>query len=169
MTKLPVEWNVEGMDCVNCATSITRFLERKGLQDVYVNYATGEVRFKAGENATIDLEELKKGIAKLGYHVAEEEEKPPFWTLERKLLVSALFTAPLLLQHIFMGLGFHGLHILHNPWVQLLVCLPAFLLGAWHFGLSAWGSLRGGVPNMDVLIFLGSTAAFVYSLVGAIL
>ncbi|MBK7337765.1 MAG: hypothetical protein IPJ00_17115 [Saprospirales bacterium] len=59
MTKLPVEWNVEEW-IGNCATSITRFPERKGLQDVYVNYATGEVRFKAGENATIDLEELKK-------------------------------------------------------------------------------------------------------------
>lgn len=68
-----------------------------------------------------------------------------------------------------MGLGFHGIHALHNPWVQLAVCLPVFVLGVWHFGTSALGSLRQGVPNMDVLIFLGSTAAFLYSLVGAFL
>ena len=165
---MSVEWTVEGMDCVNCATSITRFLERKGLKDVYVNYATGEVRFQAGEQA-VDMEALKKGIAKLGYHVAEPEEQPAFWSLDRKLLVSALFTVPLLLQHIVMAIGFHGIHALHDPWVQLLVCLPVFILGAWHFGVSAWGSLRNGTPNMDVLIFLGSTAAFVYSLVGAVL
>lgn len=163
-----IEWNVEGMDCVNCATSITRFLERKGMADVYVNYATGEVRFSPGGKA-IDFEEIKKGIHKLGYHVVEEEEKPQFWNLDKKLLVSALFTAPLLLQHIFMALGFHGVHALHNPWVQLAICLPVFILGAWHFGSSAWGSLREGVPNMDVLIFLGSTAAFIYSLAGAFL
>ena len=156
------------MDCVNCATSITRFLERKGLKDVYVNYATGEVRFQSGEQP-IDLEEIKKGIHKLGYHVAEEAEEPPFWTLDRKLLVGVIFTTPLLLQHIFMGFGFHGIHALHNGWVQMAVALPVFLLGFWHFGTSAWGSLRGGVPNMDVLIFMGSTAAFAYSLVGAIL
>ncbi|MBK7407466.1 MAG: cadmium-translocating P-type ATPase [Saprospirales bacterium] len=168
MSKAQIEWNVEGMDCVNCATSITRFLERKGLKEVYVNYATGEVRFQPGDQA-VDMDLLKKGIAKLGYHVAEPEEVPVFWSLDRKLLVSAVFTAPLLLQHIVMAFGFHGVHALHNPWVQLVVCLPVFILGAWHFGVSAWGSVKNKTPNMDVLIFLGSTAAFIYSLVGAIL
>ena len=168
MSKGPIAWDVEGMDCVNCATSITRFLERKGLKEVYVNYATGEVRFETG-GLDIDMEALKKGIHKLGYRVAEPEKAPPFWTLEKKLLISAVFTLPLLLQHVAMALGFHGLHALHDPWIQLLVCQPVFLLGAWHFGGSAWGSLREGVPNMDVLIFLGSTAAFIYSVTGAVL
>ncbi|MCB0681937.1 MAG: cation-translocating P-type ATPase, partial [Saprospiraceae bacterium] len=50
-----------------------------------------------------------------------------------------------------------------------LLCLPPFLVGLFHFGGSALGSLRGGLPNMDVLIFLGSTAAFIYSLIGTFL
>jgi len=52
--------------------------------------------------------------------------------------------------------------------VQLLLCLPVFLVGCLHFGKSAFNSLKGGVPNMDVLIFVGSSAAFIYSLVGTI-
>ncbi len=155
------------MDCANCATSITRFLERKGLEDVYVNFSTKEVRFNSGE-ADMTVEQVKAGINKLGYHVVEEEEPEPWWTLERKLFISAAFTLPLLLHHLLMmaGLGIPGFD---NPWVQLLVCLPPFTIGFLHFGNSALASVRGGVPNMDVLIFIGSTAAFIYSLIGTIL
>lgn len=147
--------------------SITKFLQRKGLEEVYVNFQTKEVRFQANE-AAITIEAVKAGINKLGYTVVEEEMKPSWWTLERKLLISTIFTAPLLLGHIVMSLGVH-IGILHHYWLQLLICLPVFLIGFFHFGRSALSSTRGGVPNMDVLIFVGSTAAFIYSLIGTIL
>jgi Cu+-exporting ATPase len=57
-----------------------------------------------------------------------------------------------------------GLHFLHNPLVQLALCLPVFIVGMSYFGKSAINSLRSGIPNMNVLIALGATAAFVYSL-----
>ena len=57
-------------------------------------------------------------------------------------------------------------NILNNSWVQLALCTPVFLIGLFHFGKSAWGSLKSGVPNMDVLITIGSSAAFIYSLIG---
>ncbi len=159
-----VQMEVEGMDCDNCARSITRFLERKGLQDVYVNFQTKEVRFHPDETV-ITYEEIKKGIHKLGYEVVEPAAKTPWWTLERKLLFSAIFTTPLLLHHVLMSIGIH-IPFMHLGWVQLAWCLPVFTLGAIHFGGSAWRSLRSGVPNMDVLIALGGIAAFIYSLVG---
>ncbi len=162
-----IEWKVEGMDCNNCAASITRFLERKGLQDVFVNFSTKDVRFRQGAQP-IPLEDIEAGIHKLGYTVVKAEPAKPFWTLERKLLVAAVFTTPLLLHHFVMMAGLHW-HALENAWVQFALCLPVYALGTWHFGRSAFGSLRGGVPNMDVLIFMGSTAAFVYSLIGAIM
>ena len=167
MSNISYEWKVNGMDCTNCAASITRFLQRKGLENVHVNFATGEVSFSRGQ-ANMSPEEIKAGIHKLGYTVVEDGSKQPFWTLERKLLLSALFTAPLLLEHLLMVVGLN-IAALHNPWVQLLLCLPPFLVGLFHFGGSALGSLRGGLPNMDVLIFLGSTAAFIYSLIGTFL
>jgi Cu+-exporting ATPase len=82
--------------------------------------------------------------------------------VENKFIFCALFTAPLLLHMLFPW------HFLHNPIVQLLLCLPVFLVGCLHFGKSAYSSVKGGVPNMDVLIFIGSTSAFIYSLVGTV-
>ena len=61
---------------------------------------------------------------------------------------------------------FDNSHILYNPIVQLLLCLPVYLIGLDYFGRSAFKSLRIGIPNMDVLIFIGSAAAFFYSLYG---
>lgn len=162
-----IEWKVDGMDCNNCAAGISRFLERKGMQDVFVSFSTKDVRFRQGEQP-VPIEDIKAGIRKLGYIIIEDTPAEPFWTLEKKLLVSALLTAPLLLHHFAMMAGLHW-HWLENAWVQLALCLPVYALGAWHFGRSALGSLRSGVPNMDVLIFIGSTAAFVYSLIGAVL
>jgi len=168
MADQKVELKVDGMDCANCAASITRFLQRKGLQDVYVNFSTKEVRFRTG-SAEISTEEVKSGIHKLGYRVIDEkDDREPWWTLERKLLVSAVLTLPLLLHHLLMLFGL-SLPYLDNPWVQFGICLPVFTIGFLHFGRSGLSSLRGGVPNMDVLIFVGSTAAFIYSLIGTLL
>jgi Cu+-exporting ATPase len=61
------------------------------------------------------------------------------------------------------------LHWLMNPWIQLLLCLPVFIVGMLFFGRSAVKSIVNGMPNMNVLVALGSLAAFVYSLVGAVL
>lgn len=164
-----VELRVSGMTCNNCAASLNRYLERKGLEDVYVNFQTEEVRYHQGQ-ASIGLEEVKKGIHKLGFTVEEDApgQQGPWWTLERKLFISAVFTVPLLLQHLLMMAGVEA-PFLEDYWVQMGVALPVYLIGFFHFGRSALSSLKGGVPNMDVLIFVGSTAAFGYSLTGTIL
>ncbi len=87
----------------------------------------------------------------------------PFYEkVENKFMFCAVLTAPLLLHMVLPW------HFLQLPIVQLLLCLPVFIVGCLHFGKSAINSIKGGVPNMDVLIFVGSTAAFVYSLVGTI-
>lgn len=59
-------------------------------------------------------------------------------------------------------------HFLHDPRVQFILCLPVMAIGVIHFGKSAYHSTRVGAPNMDVLIFLGSFSAFVYSVWGSV-
>lgn len=162
-----VELKVDGMTCNNCAMSLNRFLERKGFEDVYVNFQTKEVRFQQGA-AGLAIEDVKAGIHKLGFEVMDEDQPAKWWTLERKLIISAIFTLPLLLHHLFYMVGVNLIPPFHNDWVQFAVCLPVFAIGTWHFGKSAITSLKGGVPNMDVLIWIGSTAAFFYSIVGSI-
>jgi Cu+-exporting ATPase len=57
---------------------------------------------------------------------------------------------------------------LHNPIIQFFLSLPVYVLGLWFFGKSAYHSLKSGVPNMDVLIFIGAFSAFFYSVFGTI-
>ena len=162
-----VELKVEGMDCSNCANSIARFLERKGVEEVFVSFQTKEVRFRRNDDL-LPLPEAVQGIQRLGYTVVDDGQPKPFWNLERRLLLSAVFTSPLLLSHLLMAVGLHAAWM-HNGWVQLALTAPVYLVGGLHFVRSAVSSLRSGVPNMDVLIAVGSTAALVYSLVGLLL
>ena len=62
-----VQWKVEGMSCTNCALSIHKYLETKGLQNVKVNFIGGDVSFDL--NGSIAKLEIEKGIDGLGYHV----------------------------------------------------------------------------------------------------
>ena len=145
MGKQLIELTVDGMDCAHCAASISRYLERKGLDDVYVNFQTREVRYSRSPG-NLDEETVKAGIRKLGYIVVEPEQKTPFWSLKRKMGTSAFFTLPLLIQHVVMSFGW-SLGVLDDPWVQLFVCLPVYTIGVLHFGVSAWKSLRSGVKT----------------------
>jgi len=158
-----VEMNVYGMDCANCAQSISRFLEKKGLKNISVNFQTGEVAFQHNDQ-NIPLTEIKKGIEKLGYKV----EKQACFDLNKKLLICLFFTTPLFLGHILMFFGIHW-GWLENGWTQFFLSLPVMAIGFYHFGKSGWGSLKTGILNMDVLIFLGSFSALIYSLTGLVL
>ncbi|MEZ4896725.1 MAG: cation-translocating P-type ATPase [Saprospiraceae bacterium] len=162
-----MELRVEGMTCTNCANSVKKYLESEGLQDVAVNYAAKEVHF-ATPGKQMDWEEIRKGLAGLGYQLILGSENPPYWNLTRKWVVSAIFTVPLFLLHMTHMFGVVMPEFLTNPWTQLIWCLPPFLIGFLHFGKSAYSGLRMGVPNMDVLIFIGGTAAFIYSVIGTV-
>jgi len=158
---------VEGMTCGNCALTISRLLEKKGLKNISANAASGEVSF----TLVGDEKESKifDAIDDLGYKVVREDDQNLTGTVNQKsttdketllLIVCALFTAPLLL-HMFVSW-----HFLHNPWVQFALATPVYIIGCYVFLPSALRSLKHRIPNMDVLIILGATAAYVYSLIG---
>ena len=163
MAEQLVELNVTGMHCNNCAMSIHKLLEKKGLQNVLVSFASEEVKFSTGDETVVAG--IIKDIEKLGFHVVDDvatHETRFYDKVENKFIFCAVFTTPLLL-HMFLPW-----HLLHSPIVQLMLCLPVFAVGCLHFGRSAWSSVKGGIPNMDVLIFIGSSSAFIYSLYGTV-
>jgi copper-(or silver)-translocating P-type ATPase/heavy metal-(Cd/Co/Hg/Pb/Zn)-translocating P-type ATPase len=159
-----VLWKVEGMTCSNCALTIHRYLEKEGLKNVKVNAIGGEVSFDLNGNKK--PEEIAGGIRSLGYQVAagkNEVAQPKKISLHlQRFLFCLPFTLVLMLHML------PGVHImwLMNPWIQLLLTLPVYIVGMRFFGKSAIKSLQNGVPNMNVLIALGATAAFIYSFAG---
>ena len=162
-----VDWKVEGMTCTNCALTINRYLKKEGLNDIKVNFIGGEVSFELNGNKT--KEELTKGIADLGYNVINEQQTTG--NKQRKFfsnhLQRFLFCLPFTLVLMLHMLPWH-IHFLMNPWIQLAICIPVYIVGMSYFGVSAIKSLRHGIPNMNVLIAIGATAAFIYSLIGSI-
>src|ERR1700744_5869832 len=163
MAEQLVELSVTGMHCNNCAISVHKLLEKKGFHDILVDFASEEVKFSADDETKI--QDAIKGIEGLGYKVAEDaalHQEKFYEKVENKFIFCAILTVPLLLGMLLPW------HFLHLPVVQLLLCLPVFAVGCVHFGKSAWHSVKGGVPNMDVLIFIGSSSAFIYSFIGTL-
>jgi P-type Cu+ transporter len=163
-----INWKVDGMTCSTCALTIGKYLEKEGLQHVKVSLASGDVSFEMEEAR--DRQTIRKGIRDLGYTVAEEAAPgtaagTPLNRHLRHLLICLPFTGLLLLP----VMGDNPLmHQLLRPWVQFSLCLPVYIVGMNFFGRSAVSSLRNGIPNMNVLIALGASAAFLYSLTGTI-
>ncbi len=169
-----IQWKVEGMDCTTCAINISKYLEKQGMKNVRVNFATGDVVFDALEK--IPEEKISKGIHDLGYKVVNddaamaghhhhEHSSSKFLSTHlQRFLFCLPFTAILML-HMIPGVHIHWLM---DPWIQLSLTVPVYIVGMIFFGKSAWKSLRNGMPNMNVLIAVGATAAFVYSLYGTL-
>ena len=169
-----VELKVEGMTCTNCALSINKYLQTQGLQNIKVNFIGGDVSFE--KNTAMTNAEIEKGISKLGYTVRHDDEDNhahdhnyygifPFKNQVQRLWFCLVFTIPLML-HMIPGIH---IHFLMNPYVQLALTIPVYVVGMDFFGRSAIRSLSQGIPNMNVLIALGSTAAFGYSLYGLLI
>lgn len=155
-----IECKVDGMTCGNCAMSITNYLSKQGAKNAVANASTGDVTFTIVDESKLDL--LYAGIEGLGFKVNLNPTDNGLTQSKIKplLLVSIIFWIPLM-AHMFSSWS-----PLHNPIVQLVLTLPVYAIGVYYFGASAWRSLKNGIPNMDVLVFIGSTAAFLYSLVG---
>jgi Cu+-exporting ATPase len=172
-----INWQIEGMSCSNCALTIGKYLEKEGLKNVKVSLMSGDVSFESPER--VDQEHLRKGIRGLGYAVTGEAAgmgtaKKPLNIHLRYLLICLPFTATLLLPMVLERLPIHPVHgvdiayWLMRPGVQLLLCLPVYVTGMYFFGRSAMHSILNRLPNMNVLIALGATAAFLYSLTGTL-
>ncbi|SFQ00259.1 heavy metal translocating P-type ATPase [Parafilimonas terrae] len=171
-----VNMKVKGMSCTNCALSINKYLEKEGLQNVKVNFIGGDVSFDKDVN--IPKEKIKRGIERLGYevvpdehhhdghghnHTHESNSKKLLGNNFQRFIFCLVFAAPLFLHMLGVHISF-----LMNEYVQLGLTLPVFIVGMLYFGKSGIRSLLGGVPNMDVLVSIGSIASFAYSLYGTI-
>jgi len=164
-----VQWKVEGMTCANCALAINKYLEKEGAEEVRVNAIDGNVSFQI--NNAQNEEKIAKGVETLGYKIIYEKgnEKQGNRPFLKNNLERFLFCLPftlILMLHMIPGVH---LHWLMNHWIQLALCIPVYFIGMRHFGRSAIKSVRNGIPNMNVLITIGSSAAFIYSLTGTLM
>ena len=174
-----VEFDVVGMTCSACANRIEKRLNKiDGVDQANVNFALETVTVSYNQSET-DPDEMKTIIKKMGYELKEKENQAEkidhkaaeIKKMQRKFILSAVLTLPLLWTMVahFEILSFLYLpDILMNPWIQLILATPVqFLIGA-QFYKGAYTALRNKSANMDVLVSLGTSAAYFYSLFLAI-
>ncbi len=161
------ELAVSGMTCATCAGRVERALSRvQGVTRASVNLATerASVEGRPGELRPADLvvairragyeAELLTGDADRDRHVlAAEQER--IRREARRVAAASLLSAPLLLP--MLGIALPG-------WLQLALATPVQLLIGARFYVAAWKALRAFTGNMDLLVALGTSAAYLYSL-----
>ena len=171
-----VDLPITGMDCVNCAANVTRALEKvDGVLDVNVNFATEHalVTLAAG----VPRSSLIAAVEKAGYSVVQAGDEAELEDAEQaarqaeirhniqRVVIGALFTLPLFVLSMGRDFGVWG-HWAHEGWVDVLfwaLATPVQFFVGREFYVGAYKSLRNGSSNMDVLVALGSSVAYFYS------
>ncbi|MBI2590856.1 MAG: copper-translocating P-type ATPase, partial [Candidatus Blackburnbacteria bacterium] len=167
-------FKISGMHCASCVRLIEkRLLKLEGISEAVVNFATEKARvtFDPGK---ISEEELCKAVAEIGYKAvldqqksmdAEEEVKrKELAKLLRKVAI-ALFAGALLVWGTFPKLIDTSPLFLRNFWIQLVLATPIQFWIGWEFYRNTWASLKNRAANMDTLIAIGTTTAYLYSVV----
>ncbi len=177
-----VEMTIEGMTCAACATRLEKVLNRVEGVEASVNLASerARVRYRPGIVSHARLLEAVAGAGftgRLADDRSREEEKARKLAAYRKELrrfwIAAALTLPLVAQMATMlsPAALSGSAMDHDVlprWLQLLLATPVQFWIGWRFYDGAWKALRGGGvsgANMDVLVVLGTTAAYAFSLV----
>ncbi len=163
---------VEGMTCAACSTRVEKVLNKvEGVVKATVNLSTNKATIEY-PSGSIDEDILIKTVEKAGYKAELEVERDldrekelrekEIKSLKTSFIISAILSIPLFSAMFFHMAGIHT--ILGNGWFQLLLATPVQFIIGYRFYKGAYNSLRGGGANMDVLIAMGTSAAYFYSI-----
>lgn len=165
-------FRITGMHCASCQTRIEKVLSRTdGVYEVNVNLATGKMRIKYDENK-LDYKKIEDKVKSIGFGAELERERntekdkklkeKEYASIKRKFILSAILTLPL-----FSIMFFHmaGIHVFWGkPEIQFaLATIVQFYVG-YTFYVGAYKSVKSKAMNMDVLVVMGTSAAYFYSI-----
>ena len=173
----PIELSIEGMTCASCGQRVERALRKvPGVRGAEVNLATERARVRC---AGVPPENLIRAAEAAGYHASlvsdETEDGTPSGAEDPKVriahrdLIHVLAAAALSLPLIAPMLSnLLGVHLMLPGWAQLVLATPVQFWLGWRFYRAGWKAVRAGAGNMDLLVALGTSAAYglsVYQLV----
>ncbi len=168
-TEQEVSFDVEGMTCASCALRIERILQRQvGVNSAVVSFAGQEARASIAPG--IDIAALGAAVAKIGYQItpipdgADRRSVTERYNDEaraqlRNFVGSAILTVPLVILAMFLPETFW------SGWVEFALATPVVWVFGWQFHRASWKQILARSPAMDLLISLGTVAAWAYSLI----
>jgi len=167
---------LSGMSCAACAARIEKTLSNlEGVTQAAVNFAVENASVEY-DSSKVKIAEVIKAVEDLGYQakrageVSEDREKEQrekeIKRLKAELFISAVLSFPLVLAMLLTLVNME-ISILHNVYFQLVLATPVqFIIGA-RFYKNAYYALRAKSANMDVLIAMGTSAAYFFSIYNA--
>lgn len=158
---------VTGMHCAACSARLEKALNLLPDVEASVSIATEKASITY-DAEHISVDELIKAVQDTGFNAhrlrnfaAEKQARlAAFRSQQRQFILSILLTAPLLIEMLLM---FSGIHFMLPYWLQFALATPVQFWIGRRFYTGAWSSLKGGGANMDVLVALGTSAAYFLS------
>lgn len=168
---------IEDMTCASCAQRIERALGRvAGVLGASVNLSTEQALVRHPDG-TVDIAALVRAVEEAGYHArvlegatddggaATRAREIKHW--RDRMLLGAVLSVPLLVAMVLRvwAPGSVLAAVLSNGWLQLVLATPVQFVAGWTFYRDSYFNLRTRSANMSVLVALGTSAAYIYSLV----
>ncbi len=168
-----IQLDIEGMTCASCVAHVEKGIKNVGGIDMAtVNLAT-EKATVSYDPETVDIDYIINAVSDAGYRASvysgenDESELKRVQNekkLKNQLILSSLLSFPLIMA-MFAGLfKIKGLMFLHNPVLQLILATPVQFYIGYRFYKTAYKTIRSGSPGMDVLVALGTSAAYFFSI-----
>lgn len=170
-------FQITGMTCAACANRIEKGLKKmEGVMDATVNLAfeTAQIDF---DPTVASIHDLQKKVEKLGYQAdiksdkqernADEDRAKEMKKMMMRFVAASILSLPLLwtmVAHFAFTSFIWVPKLFMNPWVQLVLATPVQFIFGGRFYVGAYKALRNKSANMDVLVALGTSAAYFYSL-----
>ncbi|MED4403806.1 heavy metal translocating P-type ATPase [Metabacillus fastidiosus] len=175
------EFDIIGMTCAACATRVEKGLNKlEGVNKATVNFALERASVEYNPSA-VTISEMRKQVEKIGYEAKVKQEdvseqktdhrEKEIKKQKMKFLFSLLLSFPLLwamVSHFEFTSFIYLPEIFMNPWFQLALATPVQFIIGGQFYVGAYKALRNKSANMDVLVALGTSAAYFYSLYSSI-
>jgi Cu+-exporting ATPase len=171
MTETKQTFPIKGMHCASCVRVTERALKKvPGVKEAVVNLATEKATVTYDKDICTS-QQLADSIAKTGYTLELEEKSEEITNAERKKelkvlrnkVITSLALGGLILWGSFPGLMNTAPAVLQNFWVQMLLATPVQFWAGLEFYRTAIAALKNRTSNMDTLVALGTTVAYLYS------
>lgn len=164
------EISVGGMSCAACAARVEKKLNSlSGVTTTNVNIATNTatVRFVPG---TVTVRDIQKAIEAIGYTASlpvsrsdkEKDRKRQMQWQTGRFVFALVLSLPMF---YMMFANLFGMNVMLAPWLQFALATPVQFISGWPFYRGSYHAIKSGSANMDVLVALGTTVAYFYSLV----
>lgn len=171
------EFAIKRMSDDNDARRLEKALSAiEGVSDVRVSFTTEKVQLRYIPTL-VSQTDLRRAISAVGFEAIETggdaddaeaaARQKEIDQQKRQLTIGLIFTVPLFVIAMSGDLGLLPMQISHSAWIKwvmLVLALPVQFYVGWQYYVGAFKSLRNGSANMDVLVSLGTSAAFLYSL-----